>query len=115
MTPSPVQTESWLNQALSIVEVGPNHPAYDDAWEYLAMSSDPSVRQAMRMAMEEVFGPHPPPTGYNDQGEPFWRTGIIAEFLNVPEDEIIDCAMEMKDKWGYAAGVADTSELHQVH
>lgn len=108
-------TDSWLDQALSIVETGPQHPAFDDAWEYLAMSKDANVRQAMRMAMEEIFGPHPPPTGYDDEGEPYWRTGIIANYLDIPEEQILDCAMEMKEKWGYAAGVASTSDLHLIH
>ncbi|MBF0128056.1 MAG: hypothetical protein HQM02_12715 [Magnetococcales bacterium] len=114
MTP-PAQTDSWIDQALSIVEVGPGHPAFDDAWEYLAMSKEPSVRMAMRMAMEETFGPHPPPTGYDDTGEPFWRTSIIAAYLNMPEESIIDTAMEMQEKWGEMAGVASTRDLHPVH
>lgn len=114
MTPQP-QTDSWIDQAISIVEAGPQHPAFDDAWEYLALSREPSVRLAMRLAVEEIFGPHPPPTGYDDSGEPFWRTGIIAEYLNMPEEQIIDTAMEMKDKWGDSSGVAATSDLHRVH
>ncbi|MEO5331216.1 MAG: hypothetical protein H7839_04270 [Magnetococcus sp. YQC-5] len=112
---SPLQTDPRIDQALSIVEIGPQHPGFDDAWEYLAMSKEPVVRHAMRMAMEELFGPHPTPTGYDDAGEPYWRTSIIAKYLNIPEDQIIDCAMEMKDKWGYDAGVASTRDLHPVH
>ncbi|MBF0417134.1 MAG: hypothetical protein HQL86_02670 [Magnetococcales bacterium] len=112
---SPTNMESWINQALAIVEAGPEHPAFDDAWEYLAMSKEPQVRQAMRQAMEEIFGPHPPPTGYDDLGEPYWRTTVIAEYLNIPEDEIIETAYEMKEKWGYSAGVAQTRDLHAVH
>lgn len=106
---------TWIDQALTILEVGPQHPAFDDAWEYLAMSKEPMVRTAMRTAMEEIFGPHPPPTGYSDDGEPFWRTSIIADYLNMPEESIIDTAMEMKEKWGDMAGVASTRELHPVH
>ncbi|MBF0427823.1 MAG: hypothetical protein HQL94_02775 [Magnetococcales bacterium] len=110
-----MQTESWIDQALSIVEVGPEHPAFDDAWEYLAMSKEPAVREAMRMALEEIFGPHPLPTEYNDDGEPYWRTSIIAAYLNIPEEEIIETALEMQEKWGYSAGVASSHDLHSVH
>ncbi|MBF0295046.1 MAG: hypothetical protein HQL96_07630 [Magnetococcales bacterium] len=115
MNTSLLHNASWINQALSIVEAGPRHPAFDDAWEYLAMSKEPAVRLAMRTAMEEIFGPHPQPTGYAEDGDPYWRTSLIAAYLDMPEEEIIATALEMQEKWGEMAGVADTADLHPIH
>jgi hypothetical protein len=104
-----------INQALEVLETGPGHPGYDDAWELLALCNDPDVQRAMRQAMEETFGPYPQPTGYLDSGEPHWCLSVMAKYLGIPEEELEQTVEEIQEKWGDVAGVVDTSELHKLH
>ncbi|MBF0368244.1 MAG: hypothetical protein HQL52_02205 [Magnetococcales bacterium] len=107
--------EIEIEEVLRVIEDGPDHPGYDDAWEFLAKSRNPVVRKAMRMALEEIYGSPPPPTGYDDEGEPYWRTAVMAEHLGVDEEELTDNAMELREKWGDASGVMETKKLNRVH
>lgn len=104
-----------LSSALHIVSDGPEHPDFDAAWEYLALSNHSEIRQAMRLALEETFGPYPPPTGYSTEGEPYWETAIMSKYLDIPIDQVDATAMELKEKWGSAVGVVETEKLHRVH
>lgn len=112
--PSPNETQQ-INEALQIVENGPTHPEYDTAWEYLAISNHCEIRRAMRLAMEETFGPYPSPTGYSDAGEPYWEVEIMSKYLGIPVDQIEDTVMELQEKWGADAGVLDSRKLHRIH
>ncbi|MBF0096324.1 MAG: hypothetical protein HQM04_12780 [Magnetococcales bacterium] len=104
-----------LQTALQIVEDGPQHPDFDAAWETLALSKHSDIRLAMRMAMEETFGPYPTPTGYSDEGEPFWSIEVMSRYLGIPVEQIHATALEMQEKLGADAGVTETSKLHRVH
>ncbi|MBF0461181.1 MAG: hypothetical protein HQL87_07280 [Magnetococcales bacterium] len=104
-----------LNTALQIVGDGPEHPDFDTAWECLALSKHAAIRAAMRQALEETFGPYPPPTGYSDAGEPFWETTVMARYLGIPVDQINETALEMQEKWGADVGVLETEKLHRIH
>ncbi|MBF0184478.1 MAG: hypothetical protein HQM06_08820 [Magnetococcales bacterium] len=104
-----------LQEALQIVEDGPQHPDYDAAWETLALSKQSDIRQAMRLALEETFGPYPTPTGYSDEGEPFWSIEIMSRYLGIPVEQMHATALEMQEKWGPDVGVMETSKLHRVH
>ncbi len=107
--------EEVLHDALSIVEAGPEHPEYDQAWEYLALCKNPSVRKAMRTAMEQTFGPYPSPTGYTNEGEPHWSLAVMSKYLGIPEEELTAQSMEIQDRWGEAAGIVRTEDLNKVH
>ncbi|MEO5377221.1 MAG: hypothetical protein H7832_05490 [Magnetococcus sp. DMHC-6] len=50
-----------MEEALLVLEAGPTNPAFDLAWEAVALSKDPIVRRAIRLTMEEFFGPPPDP------------------------------------------------------
>lgn len=115
LTPSVTTGESELNSALSIVETGPSHPEFDGAWEYLAVSSDPAIRQAMRQAMEETFGPYPTPTGYSDDGDAHWDISILSKYLGIPVDKIEETALELQEKWGTNSGIMESEHLNLVH
>ncbi|MEO5364389.1 MAG: hypothetical protein H7838_12290 [Magnetococcus sp. DMHC-8] len=104
-----------LNDALQIVEDGPAHPDFESAWECLALSKHGAVRLAMRLALEATFGPYPPPTGYSDDGEPYWETAIMSKYLGIPVEQIDATALELQEKWGPAVGVLETEKLHRVH
>ncbi len=104
-----------INDALQIVEDGPTNPAFDAAWEYLAITNHSEVRAVMRLAMEETFGPYPPPSGCNDTGEPYWEIGVMSEYLGIPMDQIEQTATELQEKWGTCAGVMDVEKLHRIH
>ena len=104
-----------INHALCIIDEGPEHPEFDSAWEYLAVSNHPKVRSAMRLAMEETFGPYPLPTGYNDAGEPYWETSVMSRYLGIPVEDLEETATELQEKWGPYVGVLDSRELHRVH
>mgnify|MGYP003573376688 CR=1 FL=1 len=112
---TPLDAENTIQNALSIVEVGPDHPEYDEAWEYLALCENPSIRKAMRTAMEQTFGPYPPPTGYTDNGEPHWSLSVMSKYLDIPEDELTSQSIEIQERWGDKAGIVRTEELHKVH
>ena len=112
MTPNVTQQ---LHEALKIVEDGPSHPDFDSAWECLAVTDHVAIRTAMRLAMEETFGPYPPPTGYSDAGEPFWATAIMSKYLGIPVEQIEATALELQDKWGSQVGIMETDKLHRVH
>ncbi|MBF0455219.1 MAG: hypothetical protein HQL72_10445 [Magnetococcales bacterium] len=111
----PQETENTIQDALGIVEAGPEHPEYDLAWEYLALCENPSIRHAMRTAMEQTFGPYPPPTGYTDDGEPHWSLAIMSSYLNIPEEELTTQSLEIQERWGEKAGIVRTEELNKVH
>ncbi|MBF0584140.1 MAG: hypothetical protein HQL80_07895 [Magnetococcales bacterium] len=104
-----------LSDALQIVGDGPTHPEFDAAWACLALSDHQEIRAAMRLALEETFGPYPPPTGYSDSGEPYWETAIMAKYLDIPLDQIDTTVLELREKWGEAVGVVETEKLHRVH
>ena len=104
-----------LNNALQIVGDGPAHPDFDTAWECLALSRHTEVRAAMRQALEETFGPYPPPTGYSDEGEPYWETTIMSQYLGIPLEQINETALDLQDKWGADVGVMETEKLHRIH
>lgn len=112
MTPD---TTYDLNHALKVVENGPAHPEFDTAWEYLAMSNHATIREAMRLAMEETFGPYPLPTGYNHAGEPYWDVGVMSQYLGIPQDQLEDTVSDIQEKWGPQAGILETSALNRVH
>lgn len=112
MTPD---TAQQIDHALRIIEDGPAHPEFGHAWEYLAISDHSQIRAAMRLAMEETFGPYPPPTGYSDAGEPFWRASIMSKYLGIPVEELEETIEELQEKWGADVGVMETSKLHRVH
>ena len=112
---NPLDAENIIQDALGIVEVGPDHPEYDQAWEYLALCENPSIRKAMRDAMEKTFGPYPDPTGYTDDGEPHWSLSVMSEYLNIPEDELTEQSIEIQERWGEKAGVVRTEDLNKVH
>lgn len=112
MTPS---MTLQLDDALHIVGDGPTHPDFAAAWECLAISNHHEIRKAMRLALEETFGPYPPPTGYSDSGEPYWETSIMSKYLGIPVDQINKTAMDLQDKWGPEVGVMRTEQLHRVH
>ena len=118
MTTKQIETndgENILHDALCIVEAGPEHPEYDQAWEYLAICKNPSVRKAMRTAMEQTFGPYPDPTGYTNEGEPHWSLSVMSKYLDIPEEELTDQSLEIQERWGTAAGIVKTEDLHKVH
>ncbi|MEO5339071.1 MAG: hypothetical protein H7837_00940 [Magnetococcus sp. MYC-9] len=104
-----------LDEALQIVGDGPSHPDFDAAWECLALSNHAEIRQAMRLALEATFGPYPTPTGYSDDGEPYWETTVMARYLGIPVEQINATAMELQEKWGAEIGVLDSDQLHRVH
>lgn len=104
-----------LSRALHVVSDGPEHPDFESAWACLALSNHSEIRQAMRLALEETFGPYPPPTGYSTEGEPFWETAVMSKYLNIPIDQVDATAMELREKWGPSVGVVETEELHRVH
>lgn len=104
-----------INHALQIVEDGPAHPEFNTAWEYLAISNHVKIRAVMRIAMEETFGPYPPPTGCSDAGEPYWETSIMSQYLGIPIAHLEETVIELQEKWGPDAGVLDSSSLHRVH
>ena len=108
-------TTQQLNDALHIVGDGPSHPDFGAAWEYLAISNHSEIRKAMRLALEETFGPYPPPTGYSDAGEPYWETSIMSKYLGIPVEQIEKTALELQEKWGPEVGVMETEQLHRVH
>ncbi|MBF0357921.1 MAG: hypothetical protein HQL70_04885 [Magnetococcales bacterium] len=108
-------TDDVLQDALCIVEAGPEHPEYDMAWEYLALCQNPSIRKAMRVAMEQTFGPYPAPTGYTDEGEPHWSLAVMSKYLDIPEDELTAQSMEIQERWGEEAGIVRTEDLNKVH
>ncbi|MBF0620818.1 MAG: hypothetical protein HQL54_02710 [Magnetococcales bacterium] len=103
-----------IHNAMSVMEAGPEHPDYDTAWEVLARSQNPLIQEAFRLAIEEVFGPLPTPTGYNDDGQPFWLTTVIASHLGMSVDEVDEVAEEAVDRWGDQAGVMDSAELNRI-
>lgn len=104
-----------INQALHIVEEGPEHPEFDAAWECLALSKHAEIREVMRLAMEETFGPYPVAAGYSDAGEPYWETAVMSEYLGIPLEDLEDTVMGLQEKWGADVGVRDSRELHRVH
>ena len=108
-------TQDGLHDALGIVEAGPEHPKYDQAWEYLALCKNPSIRQAMRTAMEQAFGPYPAPTGYTDDGEPHWSLAVMSKYLDIPEDQLTSQSLEIQERWGEEAGIVRTEDLNKVH
>ena len=112
---TPLDVEHGILDALGIVESGPDHPDYDQAWEYLALCKNPSIRQAMRTAMEQTFGPYPPPTGYTDDCEPHWSLSVMSKYLNIPEEELTEQSMDIQDRWGERAGIVRTEDLNKVH
>ncbi|MEO5377220.1 MAG: hypothetical protein H7832_05485 [Magnetococcus sp. DMHC-6] len=61
------------------------------------------------------MAPPPTPTGYDDDGEPYWRIDIMAKHLGIPEEELQDTALEVYDRWGEHAGVMETSLLNRIH
>ncbi|MBF0382013.1 MAG: hypothetical protein HQL69_13400 [Magnetococcales bacterium] len=107
--------DDGLQDALGIVEAGPDHPEYDQAWEYLALCKNPSIRKAMRSAMEQTFGPYPAPTGYTDDGEPHWSLAVMSKYLDIPEDELTSQSLEIQERWGEKAGIVRTEDLNKVH
>ncbi|MBF0447376.1 MAG: hypothetical protein HQL67_04160 [Magnetococcales bacterium] len=110
-----LDAENTIQDALGIVEAGPEHPDYDQAWEYLALCENPSIRDAMRTAMEQTYGPYPLPTGYTDSGEPHWSLSVMSEYLNIPEEELTAQSLEIQERWGEKAGVVRTEDLNKVH
>lgn len=104
-----------IDVALNILGEGPQHPAFDDAWESLAMCPDPQIQHAMRMAVEETFGPYPQPIGYTDAQEPFWDVDEMSRYLGIDKEELLDTAREIEDKWGAKTAMRDSSELHLLH
>ncbi len=104
-----------LNDALQIVGDGPTHPDFDSAWECLALSKQTEIRLAMRLALEETFGPYPLPTGYDDAGEPYWETAVMSAYLGIPVAQIDATARELQERWGPEIGVTETEKLHRVH
>lgn len=109
------EADHTLQVALGIVEAGPDHPEYEEAWEFLALCKHPAIQQAMRAAMEEAFGPYPPPTGYTDEGEPHWSLAVMSEYLKISEEELTDQSLEIQQRWGARAGVLRTDQLNKVH
>lgn len=104
-----------IDTALHILGKGPAHPAFDNAWEYLAMSKDPHIQHAMRLAVEETFGPYPLPLGYAENQEPFWDIDDMSRYLGVSKDELLENAQEIEEKWGSKTAMRDSSELHLLH
>ncbi|MBF0161836.1 MAG: hypothetical protein HQL88_06075 [Magnetococcales bacterium] len=104
-----------LNAALQIVGDGPEHPEFDSAWAALALSDHAEIRRAMRLAMEETFGPYPPPTGYSDEGEPYWETAVMSRYLGIPVEQLDATALELREQWGPLVGVMESEQLHRVH
>ncbi|MBF8271437.1 MAG: hypothetical protein HW380_542 [Magnetococcales bacterium] len=104
-----------IETALTILEKGPRHPAFDDAWEYLAMSPNPQIRHAMRLAVEETFGPYPQPLGYSENQEPFWDLEEMSRYLGVRSEELLETAQEIEEKWGEKSAMRDSAELHLLH
>jgi hypothetical protein len=109
------QTKETIQDALGIVESGPKHPEYEQAWEYLAICENPSIKKAMRSAMEQTFGPYPPPTGYTDGGEPHWSLAVMSKYLNIPEEELTTQSLEIQERWGERGGIVRTEDLNVVH
>ena len=112
MTP---ESNRDINNALRIVETGPDHPGFKDAWECLALCQNPSIRHAMRLAMEETFGPYPPPDRYTDDGEPHWNVTVMAQYLGIQVEKILESIDVLHTKWGDKIGVGESSQLHRIH
>ena len=104
-----------IDTALNIVGKGPQHPSFDDAWEFLAMCPDPRIRHAMRLAVEETFGPYPQPLGYSEHQEPFWDLEEMSRYLGVSREELLESAQEIEEKWGEKTVMRDSTELHLLH
>ena len=111
----PNSPDSILHDALCIVDSGPEHPEYEQAWEYLAICETPSIRKAMRTAMEQTFGPYPAPTGYTDAGEPHWSLSVMSKYLDISEEELTSQSHEIQERWGEKAGIVRTEDLNKVH
>ncbi|MBF0187782.1 MAG: hypothetical protein HQL50_07640 [Magnetococcales bacterium] len=103
-----------LGQALDVLEAGPYSPGYNEAWGRVAQSKDPIIQSALRETLEETYGPLPAPTGYSDDGEPYWDTDIMARYLRIDESYVEELAEETLDRWGDDAGVKHVSSLHKI-
>ncbi|MEO5366293.1 MAG: hypothetical protein H7831_08035 [Magnetococcus sp. WYHC-3] len=113
--PGALPHEMSDDMALAILETGMDHPDYDVAMATLARSSNPDIRDMLRQGLEEVFGPMPTPTGYDESGQPFWTTAVMSAYLGIPEDEIEADALQMLNEFGDDSGVRETSRLKSFH
>ncbi|MBF0155515.1 MAG: hypothetical protein HQL64_17410 [Magnetococcales bacterium] len=104
-----------IADALLVMEAGPEDPGYDAAWSYLLKCRDPKVQAMLRRSMEAVYGPMPPATGYNDEGEAFWTTEVIANYLGTDVAAVDALVEDVYEQYEEAAGVTETSKLHRVH
>ncbi|MGN7611046.1 hypothetical protein ACQZV8_03065 [Magnetococcales bacterium HHB-1] len=99
-------------RAAQIMAIGPEHPDYEQAWTTMAKSNDPAIKHALREALEHLCGPMPKPTGYSEEGEPYWQTDVIADYLNIEESFVQDVAEEVLEEWEDTSGVKPVRELH---
>ncbi|MBF0424984.1 MAG: hypothetical protein HQL66_04080 [Magnetococcales bacterium] len=111
----PMFQDPLIADALLIMEAGPEDPGYDAAWSYLLRCRDPEVQTMLRRSMESVYGPMPPATGYNDAGEAFWTTEVIARYLGTDVAAVDALVEDVHEQFEDAAGVMETRKLHRIH